>query len=786
MRDDEPRSRDGHGDPEGPGDPGDLGDHADRADSGDRRDDRGQGERAGPEAHGGSGHTGAEEPPTEPGYPEHPEEAHPAGHLPGPAAGARGAGAAHEAHEAHEPGAASHEAHAGHDAHEGHSVEMFRSKFWLSLLLTIPTLIWGELLQRWLGYTAPVFPGSAYIPAVFGTIVFVYGGTVFLRGALRELRDRAPGMMTLIALAITVAFGFSAAVTLGFPGMPLWWELATLVTIMLLGHWMEMRSIQQASGALRELAKLLPDTALRIVDGETEEVPVSDLRAGDLVLVRPGASVPADGVVRDGRSAVNEALVTGESRPVEKAEGEEVIAGTVNGSGSLRVEVAKTGEETALAGIMRLVEEAQTSRSRAQALADRAAFWLTLVAIGAGSLTLIAWLVADATGAFAIERTVTVLVIACPHALGLAIPLVVAISTTLGARNGLLVRDRRGLEEARNVDAVVFDKTGTLTRGEFRVVDVAVAGGAAGAGDRSGAEGREGGSDLTPEAALGLAAAVERDSEHTIARGIVESAEERGLVVPDSREFEAIPGHGVRAVVDGRELHVGGPALLRTLGVELPEVLRRAVARAAERGQAAVTLVEGDRALAVFAVADEIRPESYEAVERLHAAGIEVVMLTGDARPVAEAVASELGIDTVFAEVLPDEKVERIRELQRQGKRVAMVGDGVNDAPALLTADVGIAIGAGTDVAVEAGDVVLVRSDPRDMPRIVELSRASYRKMVQNLWWAAGYNIVAIPLAAGVLAGRGIVLAPAVGAILMSLSTVIVVLNAQLLRRRTL
>jgi Cu2+-exporting ATPase len=706
----------------------------------------------------------------EPGYPEHPEEAHPPGHTPGPATEPR---AKHEAHmhgaAAHGPGAhAAHEAHAGHDKHEGHSVEMFRSKFWLSLLLTVPTLIWGDLLQEWLGYTAPVFPGSEYIPAVFGTIVFFYGGWVFVRGAARELRDRAPGMMTLIALAITVAFVFSAAVTLGFPGTPLWWELATLVTIMLLGHWMEMRSIQQASGALNELAKLLPSTALRIVDGETEEVPVSELAEGDVVLVRPGASVPADGVVREGRSAVNEAMITGESRPVDKGPGDEVIGGTVNGSGSLRVEITKTGEKTALAGIMRLVKEAQTSRSRAQALADRAAFWLTLVAIGAGTLTLVAWLVADATGAFAIERTVTVLVIACPHALGLAVPLVVAISTTLGARNGLLVRDRRGLEEARNVDAVVFDKTGTLTRGEFRVVDIVTAG------------------DLAEDEALRLAAAVERDSEHTIAQGIVKSAEERGLEIPPSREFEAIPGHGVRAVVDGRELHMGGPALLRKLGADLPDALRRAVDRAAERGQTAVTLVEGERSLAVFAVADEIRPESYEAVERLHADGIEVVMLTGDARPVAEAVAAELGIDTVFAEVLPDQKVEKVKELQSQGKRVAMVGDGVNDAPALLTADVGVAIGAGTDVAVEAGDVVLVRSDPRDMPRIVELSRATYRKMVQNLWWAAGYNIVAIPLAAGVLAGKGIVLAPAVGAILMSLSTVIVAINAQLLRRRTL
>jgi len=642
---------------------------------------------------------------------------------------------------------------------------MFRNKFWLSLLLTVPTLIWSDLLQGWLDYRAPAFPGSSYIPAVFGSAVFFYGGWVFLKGAARELRDRLPGMMTLISLAITVAFVFSLAVTLGFRAMALWWELATLVTIMLLGHWMEMRSIAQASGALRELAKLLPATAVRIVDAGTEEVPVSALREGDMILVRPGSSIPADGVVREGRSPVNEAMITGESRPVDKAEGDEVIAGTVNGAGSLRVAVTKTGERTALAGIMRLVSDAQTSRSRAQALADRAAFYLTLIAIGAGVLTLIVWFALGAPAAFTIERVVTVLVIACPHALGLAIPLVVAISTTLGAQHGLLVRDRRGLEEARNLDAVVFDKTGTLTRGEFRVVDIVAT------------------DSLGEEEALRLAAAAERDSEHTIAQGIYRSAEERELDIPPTTDFEAIPGHGVRAVVEGRELHIGGPAMLARLGASLPAELQSAVDRAAERGQASVVLLERDRPLAAFAVADQIRPESMEAVRRLHDSDIEVVMLTGDAQAVADSVARELNIDTVFAQVLPEQKVEKIRELQSQGKQVAMVGDGVNDAPALLTADVGIAIGAGTDVAVEAGDVVLVRSDPRDMPRIVELSKATYRKMIQNLWWAAGYNIVAIPLAAGVLAGEGIVLHPAVGAIFMSLSTIIVALNAQLLRR---
>lgn len=645
---------------------------------------------------------------------------------------------------------------------------MFRDKFWWSLAFTVPTLIWGELLQQWLGYTAPIFPGSEYVSALFGTVVFVYGGRVFIEGAVREIRDRRPGMMTLISLAISVAFVYSAAVTLGWPGMPLWWELATLVSIMLLGHWIEMRSISGARGALKELARLLPDSAIRLTDQGEEEVPIADLRPGDVVLVRPGSGIPADGRVSEGRSSVDESMITGESRPVDKAAGDAVVAGTVNGSGSLRVEITGTGAETALAGIMRLVEQAQTSRSRAQALADRAAFWLTWIALGSGALTFAAWLILGDSASFAVERLVTVLVVACPHALGLAIPLVVAISTTLGARNGLLVRDRRGLEEARGLDAVVFDKTGTLTRGEFGVVAVATI-------------------DKIGEAeALRLAAAVEADSEHTIARGIVREAQERGLTVPAAAGFEALPGHGVVATVEGRELRMGGPALLRRFDLVLSGSLEEAALESEDRGQTTVFLTEGSKVIAMFGLADRVRPESREAVDRLHAMGIEVVMLTGDAEPVARAVAGDLGIDTVFAEVLPEQKAETIRSLQSDGKRVAMVGDGVNDAPALVTADVGVAIGAGTDVAVEAGDIVLVRSDPRDLPRIVVLSRATYRKMVQNLWWAAGYNIVAIPLAAGVLAPVGILLHPAVGAVLMSLSTVVVALNAQLLRRTRL
>ena len=697
-----------------------------------------------------SGHTG---------HTGHAGHEHPPGRDSGHGARAPRASSGHDGHAAHAGHAA------GHDKHAGHSPDMFRDLFWLSFAMTIPAVVWSPMVQDILGYRAPVFPGSRWIDAIFGTSVFLYGGRVFLKGAFDEIRARLPGMMTLISLAIGVAFLFSTAVALGYPGMALWWELATLVTIMLLGHWMEMRSIAQASGALNELAKLLPSTATRIRDGNEEQVPLDQLQDGDVVLVRPGESVAADGVVREGESDVNEAMITGESRPVRKHAGQAVIAGTVNGSGSLRVEVTGTGERTALAGIMRLVALAQTSRSRAQALADRAAALLTWIAIGSGVATLVVWLALGAEMPWIIERVVTVLVVACPHALGLAIPLVVAISTTLGARGGLLVRDRRGLEEARNVDTVVFDKTGTLTLGEFRVVDVATAEG------------------TSAEEALGIAAAVEGDSEHSIARGIVSSARDRGLSVPAATSFEAIPGHGVRASVGGREIQIGGPALLRKLGVELPESLRVASERAAQRGQASIVVIRDGAPIAALAVADAIRPEAREAINRLHHEGVSVVMMTGDARAVADAVAADLGIDTVFAEVLPDQKSSKIEELQGAGRRVAMVGDGVNDAPALVTSDVGIAIGAGTDVAVEAGDVVLVRSDPRDVARIITLSRATYRKMVQNLWWAAGYNVLAIPLAAGVLAGQGVVLHPAVGAVLMSASTVIVALNAQLLRR---
>ena len=673
----------------------------------------------------------------------------------------------HHAHEAHHT-PTQHEpvAHETHDRHAGHSSEMFRDRFWLSMVFTIPAVLWSEHIQMLLRYRAPAVPGATWIPAVFGTLVFLYGGRAFLQGAWRELKDRLPGMMTLISLAITVAFVFSWIVQLGLISADaLWWELATLVTIMLLGHWIEMRSIQRAQGALQELAKLLPDTATRLRDGAEERVLVGDLRPGEVVLIRPGESVPVDGTIRAGASSLNEAMITGESRPVKKREGDAVIAGTINGDGSLRVEVTSTGADTKLSKIMRMVADAQRSKSRAQQLADRAAQMLTQIAIAAALLTMVVWQLLGAPIDFAVVRTVTVLVIACPHALGLAVPLVVAISTTLGAQAGLLVRDRRGLEEARLVNTVIFDKTGTLTLGEFRVVGLTVADG------------------MSSDAALRIAAAIERESEHPIARGIVRSAEERGLQLPVAEDFRALPGRGVAATVEGVEYQLGGPALLSSTKATVPERLRDAANTATQRAQSAIYLVRDGGALAVLAVADAIRPESREAIAALHQRGIEVAMLTGDARAVADAVAKDLGIDTVFAEVLPEDKASKVEELQHRGRKVAMVGDGVNDAPALATADIGIAIGAGTDVAVEAGHIVLVRSDPRDIPKIITLSRATYRKMVQNLWWAAGYNIVAIPLAAGVLASRGVLLTPALGAVLMSASTVIVAINAQLLKR---
>ena len=644
---------------------------------------------------------------------------------------------------------------------------MFRNRFWVCLLLSIPVLIYSPALQNWLGYTAPPFPGSAWITPVLAVVIFAYGGLPFLDMARDELRRRKPGMMTLISLAISVAFVYSMATLIWDLGESFFWELVTLIDVMLLGHWLEMRSVRQASGALDALAKLMPDTAERIGDGgETRVVPVGDLRAGDIVLVRPGASVPADGEVAQGASELNEAMITGESRPVNKAEGDRVLGGTVNsGDSSLRVRVTATGEETALSGIMRLVREAQASKSDTQILADRAAAYLFYAALAAAILTAVIWTIATSWDVEVLTRVVTVLVIACPHALGLAVPLVVAITTALGASNGILIRDRMAMEEVQEVDVVIFDKTGTLTRGEFGVAAMETAGNA------------------TEEDLLALAAAVEGDSEHLLARAIRASAEERGLSLPAISDFEILKGRGVRATHEGQAVYVGGPRLLEHLGVALPAELAAFSDRAGEKGQSVIYLIVEDRPAAAFALADVVRPESYEAIHALHEMDIEVAMLTGDSEDVAAAVAAELDIDQYFAQVLPEDKDGKVKALQAQGKVVAMVGDGVNDAPALSRADVGIAIGSGTDVAVESAGLILVKSNPMDVVKMIRLSRASRRKMKQNIWWAAGYNIVAIPLAAGVLSPWGINLPPAVGALVMSVSTIIVAINAQLLRR---
>ncbi|MGH3024031.1 MAG: heavy metal translocating P-type ATPase [Gaiellaceae bacterium] len=649
----------------------------------------------------------------------------------------------------------------GHDKHAGHTVELFRRRFWVTLVLTVPIVVFSEMVQGWFGYSLPDFPGDALVQPVLGTIVFVYGGRVFLEGAWHELRQRQPGMMLLISLAITVAFVASLASVVGLLDIELWWELATLITIMLLGHWQEMRAIGQARGALAALAELLPDEAERVTSSGVETVPITALASGDVVLVRPGARVPADGRIEEGRADLDESMVTGESKPVPKEEGDRVVAGTVVLGSALRVRVEAVGEETTLAGIQRLVEEAQRSRSRSQVLADRFAANLFYVAVAVAAVTFLAWAALD-DGDSAVERTVTVLVIACPHALGLAVPLVIAVSTSLSARQGILVKDRLALERMRTVDTVLFDKTGTLTLGRHAVTDVAAANG-------------EG------DAVLALAAAAEADSEHPVARAIVAAGSKRGAV-PDAREFQAIPGRGVEARVDGARVAVGGPALLRERGVEVPAGLRGRTRAWEERGASVLHVLRDGVIVGAVALEDEVRSESREAVATLHDQGFRVVMITGDARQVAEAVAGELGIDEVFAEVLPEDKDKAVAELQARGERVAMVGDGVNDAPALARADVGIAIGAGTDVAIESAGIVLASNDPRAVVSIVRLSQASYRKMLQNLGWAAGYNVVALPLAAGALAPWGIVLPPAVGAILMSVSTIIVALNSQLLR----
>lgn len=651
--------------------------------------------------------------------------------------------------------------HSGHGGHEGHAAA-FERLFWINLILSIPVLLYSEMLQDWLNFSMPEFAGSDWIAPVLGTVIFIVGGRVFLEGGVGELRARQPGMMALISLAITVAFITSLLSTFDVLDMEFWWELVLLIDIMLLGHWLEMRAIGQASDALSALASLLPDETERITDAGVERIPVGDVREGDRLLIRPGGRVPVDGTVIQGEADVDESMLTGESRPVTRGEGERVVAGSVVAGSSIHIRADAIGEDTALAGIQRLVAEAQGSKSRAQALADRFAGWLFYIATGAAIITFLVWaLLGDIDNA--LVRTITVLVISCPHALGLAIPLVIAMSTSAAARQGVLVRDRRALETMRTIDTVVFDKTGTLTEGAHAVSGVAAV--------------------ESEDTLLALAAAVERESEHPLARAIVEEAESRSVRIPAAEEFQAVAGRGVQGRVDGAVITVGGPRMLAERGLDLPESLAARRDEWAERGASVLAVVRDDEVIGLIALEDQVRASARAAVAELHERGITTIMMTGDARNVAEHVAADLGIDKVLAEVLPEHKAGEIRKLQANGEKVAMVGDGVNDAPALTTADVGIAIGAGTDVAIESADVVLGSSDPRAVVGVYRLSTASYRKMIQNLWWAAGYNIIAIPLAAGVLAWAGFVMPPAVGAVLMSLSTIIVALNAMTLRR---
>jgi P-type Cu2+ transporter len=667
------------------------------------------------------------------------------------------------------------DAHPGHHQDAGHGdhgdrgdhgdhAAMFRERFWLTLLLTVPVVYYSEHLRHWFGYGVWEFPGHEWLSPVLGSVIFFYGGWPFLTGGLSEARQRKPGMMLLIAMAITVAYVASLATSVGLFTVEVWWELSLLIAVMLLGHWLEMRAIGQARGALAALADLLPDDAERIGDdGTPERVPVAGLRVGDVVLVRPGGRVPADGTIVEGGAELDESMITGEANPVARGEGDRVVAATVATDSSVRVRVDAVGDDTTLAGIQRMVAEAQESSSRTQVLADRAAALLFYVAIVAAVVTVSVWGLLGQPDA-AVVRAVTVLIIACPHALGLAIPLVVSISTSKSARSGILVKDRRALEQMRTVDVVMFDKTGTLTRGEHALVGVAAV-------------------DGDSDALLGLAAAVEADSEHPLARAIVAAARDRGVEVPTAKGFRAMTGRGVAADVDGGAVAVGGPALLRERDLAVPDELAEEVSAWRGRGAAVLSVVRDGQVVGAVALEDQVRDASRETVDRLHALGVRVGMITGDAQEVADTVARELGIDEVFAQVLPEDKDANVAALQDRGERVAMVGDGVNDAPALARADVGIAIGAGTDVAIESAGIVLASDDPRGVVAIRRLSQASYRKMVQNLWWAAGYNLVAIPLAAGVLAPVGFVLPMAVGAVLMSTSTIIVALNAQLLRR---
>ncbi len=658
-----------------------------------------------------------------------------------------------------------HETQDGFNKHEGHSTNIFKTKFWVSFLLSIPIVAYSDVAQKLIHYQAPPFPGSAYLQIVLASVIFFYGGWVFIASAYRELKARLPGMMTLIALAISVAYVYSIVVTFIGGGDTLFWELATLITIMLLGHWLEMRAVSGAQGALKELSKLLPDQAEVIRNGKTEIVPLSQLKKDDVVLVKPGGRIPADGIVKDGVSDVNESIATGESKPVPKKEGSAVIAGTTNGDGSLKVLVSKIGDETFLAGVMRLVAIAQSSKSKLQMLSDRAAYYLTIIAVVTGGITLAAWL-ALADPAFAINRMVAVLVVACPHALGLAIPLVASISTTKAARNGFLVKQRLALEAARSIDIVLFDKTGTLTKGEFgidRIIPTTQ------------------GNELE---VLQYAASVNSHSEHPLAHAMIDEAKKRNVEILKINNFQRIPGKGVRAEIGGAEVHIGSVSLAEEFGFGLNDTFKKETDAFAKQGKTVNVVIKDGKVLGAIALADVIREESREAIKILRDMGVKTAMITGDAEDVAKWVARELTIDEYFAKVLPNQKSEKVKLLQQKGQKVAMVGDGVNDAPALMQADLGIAIGAGTNVAIESAGIILVRNDPRDIPKIIRLSKLTYTKMIQNLFWATGYNVVAIPLAAGVLASKGIVLQPALAAVFMSVSTVIVALNAMLLRRQ--
>jgi Cu2+-exporting ATPase len=658
-----------------------------------------------------------------------------------------------------------HSEHQEHDKHAGHSVAMFKDRFWLSLILTLPVLVYSEMIQHWLNFTPPSFPGSQYVPFVLSTVIFFYGGTVFIKSAWGELKAKLPGMMTLISLAIITAYAYSVATLFFIEGDGFFWELATLVTIMLLGHWLEMASVAKAENALDAISKLLPDKADKLVNGKPKQVLVSELKVGDLVLIRPGASIPVDGVIVDGSSSVDEAAITGESKPVSKKVDDEVVAGTNNQDGSLTVKVTKLGNDTALAGIMRLVAEAQSSKSNVQVLADKAAFYLTIIAIATAIITFIYWLVAKDAN-FALERSVTVLIIACPHALGLAIPLVVSISTTLSARNGLLVRKRLALEAARNLDWVLFDKTGTLTKGEHGVTDIWATEG------------------YSEEDILHLTASLEQNSEHIVGKGIVRKAEEEHVHLDNVTNFKALPGLGVQGTLHGKDAFIAASyRYIEEQKLTVPDNISAAIKQAAKEGKTEVYLITNNKVIGALGLADVVRPESEATIATLKEMGIKTAMITGDSDEVAAYVAKQLGLDQYFAEVKPEDKAAKVKELQKDGQQVAMVGDGINDAPALTQANIGIAIGAGTDVAIKSADIILVKSNPPDVVKVIHLSKATYRKMVQNLAWATGYNIFAIPLAAGVLYGSGILLSPALGAVLMSLSTIVVAFNAQLLRK---